>query len=103
MADAAFIILLTVANAPPPVFIPGTVLVYITNIWILRRFGLLSFAALACTGYLAQSLPFAAASWYAALSLTTPLIFALVAAWSLYAILASRLGAGSHSAVESRA
>ena len=49
---------------------------------------------------LVQTLPFAVTSWYAALSLTTPLVIASVAAWSLYVILASRSGVGSDSVVE---
>jgi hypothetical protein len=39
-----------------------------------------------------QWLPFAVASWYAVLSLISPLILASMAAWSLYVILTSRLG-----------
>src|SRR5712691_9195908 len=70
-----------------PAFIPGQVLLFARVIWILRRFGLLAFAALVCTLYLAPNMPFTVASWSATLSLTTPLILAAVAAWSLYAIL----------------
>jgi len=77
------------------VFYPGT-----DSIWILRRFGLLAFAALVCMAGL-STLPFVVASWNAALSLTTPPIIASVAAWSRYAILASRPGAASRSAAES--
>jgi hypothetical protein len=47
-----------------------------------------------------QTFPLAVTSWYAAYSLTTPLLIAAVAAWSLYAILTSRTGAASRSAAE---
>lgn len=66
-----------------------------TQIWIPRRFGMLALAALICTFPLAQLMPFAVASWYAALSLTTPLVIASVAAWSLYVILTSQSGMAS--------
>jgi hypothetical protein len=101
VADALFVVLMTCVTFPFPAVIPHTVLLFATYIWILRRFGLLALAALMCTAYLAYTLPFAVASWYAGLSLTTPLVIASVAAWSLYTILASRPGAASRSAVES--
>src|SRR5712691_3566603 len=87
VADALFVILMASVTFSSPAFIPGQVLLFAIVIWILRRFGLLAFAALVCTLYLAPNMPFTVASWYAALSLTTPLILAAVAAWSLYAIL----------------
>jgi hypothetical protein len=42
--------------------------------------------------------PLVATSWYATLSLTTPLLIAAVAAWSLYVIVTSRPGAASRPA-----
>jgi hypothetical protein len=102
VADALFVVLM---SSPAFAFSPGAVVFFVllnaTQIWILRRFGMLALAALICTFPLAQVMPFAVASWYAALSLTTPLIVASVAAWSLYAILASQPGMaarGSRSA-----
>ena len=44
------------------------VLLNATEIWIVRRFGMLALAALICVFPLAQTLPFAVASWYTALS-----------------------------------
>ncbi|HYN09615.1 MAG TPA: hypothetical protein VES67_19695 [Vicinamibacterales bacterium] len=39
-----------------------------------------------------------ATSWYAALSLTTPLLIAAAAAWALYLIVSSRPGIASRPA-----
>jgi len=105
VADALFVLLMSVAAsaAGSPAVVVFFVLLNVTQIWILRRFGMLALAALICTFPLAQSLPFTVASWYAALSLTTPLIVASVAAWSLYAILAPRPGAASRPASQSLA
>jgi len=103
VADALFVVLMaSVSFSSPgfssPALILFGVLLFATYVWILRTFGLLALAALMCTVYLVQTLPFAVASWYAAVSLTTPLVIASVAAWSLYVILASRPGMASGSA-----
>ncbi|MGA2196289.1 MAG: hypothetical protein ABSH40_13570 [Bryobacteraceae bacterium] len=79
-----------------------TVLANVATIWVLRRFGLLAFAVMFCASGFIENEPITVASWYAAFSLTTPLIFAAVAAWALYAILAARPGAASRPASESR-
>jgi hypothetical protein len=103
VADALFIVLMASVSFSSPALIILGVLLFAAYIGILRLFGLLALAALMCTVYLVQTLPFAVASWYAALSLTTPLVIASVAAWSVYAILASRPGTASGSAAESPA
>jgi hypothetical protein len=69
-------------------------------VWILRRFGLLALAATVFTSIAIHEVPLAVTSWYAAYSLTTPLLIAAVAAWSLYVILTSRPGNASRSAAE---
>ncbi len=97
-ADAFFVVLMASVSFSSPTVILLGVLLFATYVWILRIFGLLALAALMCTVYLVQTLPFAVASWYAAVSLTTPLVIASVAAWSLYVILASRPGMASGSA-----
>jgi hypothetical protein len=107
VADALFVVLLTSVLYPPsPATIPvlarwlTNVCAFATMVWVLRRFGLLALAALACTNLAVGDAPLAAASWYAAYSLTTPLLFAVVAAWSLYVILNARPGTASRSAAE---
>jgi hypothetical protein len=100
-ADAFFVVLMASVSFSSPTLIPLGVLLFGTYIWILRIFGLLALAALMCTVYLVQTLPFTVASWYAGLSLTTPLVIASVAAWSLFVILASRPGIASGSEAES--
>lgn len=45
-----------------------------------------------------QNVPLVATSWYAALSLTTPLLIAAAAAWALYLIVSSRPGIASRPA-----
>ena len=90
MASFDFFFLRASLTFSSPAFIPVEVLRFAANIWILRRFGLLALVALVSTMLLALWSPCAVASWYAALSLTTPLIFTAVAAWSLYTILAAR-------------
>jgi hypothetical protein len=100
VADAVFVVLLTAASFSSSAFIPGTVLVFATEIWILRRFGLLALVALSCANGMGRNMPFTAASWYVPLSLTTPLFFAAVAAWALYTILAARPAAGSRPTPE---
>jgi hypothetical protein len=45
-----------------------------------------------------QGVPLAVASWYSALSLTTPVLIAAVAAWGLYVIVTSRAGTASRPA-----
>ena len=100
MADALFVVLMTTVHVSSPAFIPGSVLFLVMQIWLLRRFGILALAAQKFTEVLTDSLPFTVTSWYAALSLTTPLVIASVAAWSLYAILSSRPGTASRPATE---
>ncbi len=68
---------------------------FASYVWILRRFGLLAWVALVFANALVRDLPLVVTSWYAAYSLTTPLLIAAVAAWSLYAILTARPGAAS--------
>jgi hypothetical protein len=98
VADALFIVVMVSVSFSSPALIPHAVLLFSTYIWILRRFGLLALAALIFTAYLARTLPLAVASWYTWLSLATLIVIASVAAWSLYAILASRPGTVSRSA-----
>jgi serine/threonine-protein kinase len=98
VADALFVVLMASVSFWSPALIPHAILLFSTYIWILRRFGLLALAALMGTAYLARTLPLAIASWYTGLSLTTPIVIASVAAWSLYAILVSRPSAASRSA-----
>jgi serine/threonine-protein kinase len=103
VADALFVVLLScLALGSSPAAIAVEVLGNVATIWVLRRFGLLALAAQVCVIGFIQNQPIAAASWYAAFSLTTPLIFAAVAAWSLYVILDARPGAASRPASESR-
>ena len=105
VADALFVALVSATNwllnTPSPALIPVWVLYFAVMMWILRRFGLLAIAAMISAKLTTATLPTAVASWYAAYSLTTPLIFAFVAAWSLYVILISRPGTASSSAGES--
>jgi hypothetical protein len=65
---------------------------------VLRRFGVLALVALASTSLLILNRPLAAVSWYATLSLSTPVIIGLVAAWSLSVIVSSRQGPASRPA-----
>jgi hypothetical protein len=90
VADAVFVVLMTAVNFSSPAFIPGSVLLYATEIGVLRRFGLLALVALTWANGMAQTMPVTVASWYGALSLTTPLMFAVVATWALYTILGAR-------------
>jgi hypothetical protein len=102
VADALFVVLLTSVFYP---LSPATIatlarwlfnaLAAATTVWVLRRFGLLALAAMTCTSPMVRDAPLAVASWYAAYSLTTPLLIAAVAAWSLYVILTSRPGVAS--------
>ncbi len=98
VADVLFVVLMTSVIFLSPAYIPGTALALATGIWVLRRFGMLSLAAMLCTGWMGQTLPFTVAYWYTALSLTAPLVIASVAAWSLHVILASGSCAASRSA-----
>jgi hypothetical protein len=98
VADAIFVVLMASVSFSSPALIPHAVLLFSTCIWVLRRFGLLALAALMSTAYLARTLPLAVASWYSGFSLTTPIVIASLAAWSLYAIVASRPHAASGSA-----
>ena len=107
VADALCVVLLSLVLYPPfPVSITAIVawLVLVLglamDVWVLRRFGLLALTANLCVIGLLKGAPLAVASWYAALSLTTPLLIAAVAAWSLYVILTSRPGRVSRSAAE---
>ena len=88
------------ASVSSPASIPTAVLGLATNVWILRRFGLLALVAMVCENGVVQNFPFTAAPCYAPLALTTPLLVASLAAWSLYVILTSRPGTASRSAAE---
>jgi hypothetical protein len=101
LADALFVVLMSSVNFVSPALIPFELVVFAAYIWILRRFGLLALATEILVVVLAQTLPFVVASWYAAISLTAPLVIASVAAGSLYVILSSRPGTASHLASES--
>jgi hypothetical protein len=97
IADVLFVVLLMLLFLSPPALIPGAVLGLATFVWVIRRFGLLAILVLEFTTFTLGDLPITAASWYAPLALTTPLLFAATAAWSLYVILASRPGAALSS------
>ncbi len=70
------------------------------HVWILRRFGLLAVAPGCLRISWCTTFPLVVTSWYAAYSLTTPLLITAVAAWSLYAILTARPGNATRSAAE---
>jgi hypothetical protein len=95
VADILFVVLLSFLNLASPASIAGAALGLVATVWILRRFGLLALVAMVFAGGALRAAPTAAVSWYAPLSLATPLLIAMVAAWSLYVILASRPGAAS--------
>ena len=94
VADVLFVVLLTLPWLPFPVGVPGVVLANVTVVWVIRRFGLLAIVAGACVSGAVQGMPLAAASWYAPLSLTTPILVAALAAWSVYVIATSQPGGG---------
>ena len=98
VADAAFVALLTLPALATPISVPAAVLTSAAFVWIIRRFGLLAMVATVCVNDSVQRMPLAAASWYAPLSLTTPILVALLAAWSLYVIVRSQPGVGSRPA-----
>jgi serine/threonine-protein kinase len=100
VADVLFVVLLTLPFLSPPALIPATVLGLAIFVWVIRRFGLFAILVLEFTTLTLGDLPLAVASWYAAYSLTTPLLIATVAAWSLYVILTSRPGRVSRSAAD---
>jgi serine/threonine-protein kinase len=100
LADGIFVLMAAFFSLSSPAAALVAVLTNATYIWILRRFGLLAFVTLITTG-LATRLPHTVASWYASLSLTTPLILAAVAAWSLFVILTARSGSAARWASES--
>ena len=107
VADALFVVLLSALLAPLASADGATylavgpwILWFAAITWVLRRFGLLAVAAAVYASYLTMGLPLPVASSYAAVSLATPLLIAAVAAWSLYAVLASRPGTASRSAAE---
>jgi hypothetical protein len=107
VADALYVALLSLVLAPPfPVSIAAIVGWFLmgvwaaTGVWILRRFGLLTLTVYLCVYGLLKAAPLAVASWYAALSLTTPILITSLAAWSLCVILTSRPGTASRSAAE---
>jgi hypothetical protein len=92
VADVLFVVLLSLLNLVSPASIPAAVLILIATVWVLRRFGLLALVVMTFAGSGVVNSPLVAASWYAPLSLATPLLVVAVAAWSLYVILASRPG-----------
>jgi hypothetical protein len=95
VADALFVVLLTLPALSTPALIPEDVLALVVCVLIIRRFGLLAILVLQFTKMALGALPITAASWYAPLALTTPLLIAAAAAWSLFVILTSRPGAAS--------
>ncbi len=100
LADILFVVLLWLPSVSSPASIPVAVLLLAGYVWVLRRFGLLALVAMAFANGAVEDQPLAAASWYAALSLTTPLVIAAAAAWSLYVILTSRPGTASRPVSE---
>ena len=90
-ADVLFVALLAFPIASG-VAGPVAVLGLVATVWIIRRFGLLALVAMTFASGPVRDMPLAAVSWYAALSLTTPLLIAAAAAWSLYVIVTSRPG-----------
>jgi hypothetical protein len=99
VADVLFIVLLSLPSLAAPASIPVNLVSFAAYVWILRRFGLLALVAMNFVGVAFATLPVTAASWYAPLSLATPLLIAVVAAWSLYVVLTSRPGIALHPAV----
>jgi hypothetical protein len=90
LADGLLVVIVSGAFFDAPAMIPATVLTWTAYVWVLRRFGVLALVALACTSLLILNRPLAAVSWYATLSLSTPVVIGVVAAWSLYVIVSSR-------------
>jgi len=99
VADVLFVVLLTPLFLGHPALIPGAVLGLAIFVWVIHRFGLLAIVVLEFTQFTLGNLPIAAASWYAPLALTMPLLVAAAAAWSLYVVLASRPGAALNSGI----
>ena len=99
-ADVLFVALLAFPVASG-VAGPVAVLGLVATVWIIRRFGLLALVAMTFASGPVRDMPLAAVSWYAPLSLTTPLLIAAVAAWSLYVIVMSRPGTTPRLASES--
>ncbi len=94
VADVLFVVLLMLLFLSPTALIPAAVLGLAIFVWVIRRFGLLAIVVLEFTQFTLGDVPITAASWYAPLALTTPLLIAAAAAWSLYVILTSRTGDG---------
>ncbi len=90
LADTAFAVLLVLFSIQVPQEIPGASVAAYFLIWLLRRFGLLALAAYVVVFELMVNMPWAAASWYTAYSLATPVLIAAVCACALYTILVSR-------------
>ena len=100
VADVLFVVLLSLPSVSSPASIPVGVLANAATVWILRRFGVLPLVAMVFANGAVQNVPLVAASWYAGLSLTTPLLIAAAAAWALYVIVTSRPGTASRPASE---
>ncbi len=100
LADVLFVLILSLPSVSSPASVPVTVLAFAADVWILRRFGLLALVAMLFAQGSVQNVPLVAASWYTALSLTTPLLIAAAAAWALYVIVTSRPGTASRPASE---
>ena len=98
VADVLFVVLLSLPALSSPATVPAAVLGYVANVWILRRVGLIALVAMVFANGSVQNRPLSATSWYAPLALTTPVIIAALAAWSLYVIVTSRPGTASHAA-----
>jgi serine/threonine-protein kinase len=101
VGDVLFVVLLSLPSVSSPASIPVNMLALAANVWILRRFGLLALVVMIYAQGAVQAVPLVAASWYAALSLTTPLLVAAVAAWALYVIVTSGPGTMSRPASQS--
>ena len=100
VADVLFVVLSSLLDVSSPDVVLSAMMLSVMTVWTVRRFGLLAVVTMLFAIGSVQNVPLAAASWYAALSLTTPLLHAAVAAWSLYAIVTSRPGTASRPASE---
>jgi hypothetical protein len=98
IADALWVAFFAVLFAPSPALIPLGVPIFVSRIWALRRFGLLTFIVSTWAENLMADMPIAVGSWYTPLSLTTPVLIAAAAAWSVYVIVTSRPGWASRPA-----
>ena len=98
VADVLTVVLFSLPALSSPAYVTTAVLARVANVFILRRFGLIALVATVFASGSVQNHPLTATSWYAPLALTTPVILAALAAWSLYVIVTSRPGISSHAA-----